>query len=74
MTTINSAVFNIGVAKELAKHNNPDYSEENYTHVIPSCRKFTVQSRRAPESKVRIAANAAYSRAIHDYLNNGRNC
>lgn len=69
METNNNA-FCIAIGKELAKHNNPDYSEENYTHVIPSIRKLTVQSPRKPESKTKIAVNAAYSRAIHDYLNN----
>lgn len=72
MSKINSAVFNMGVAKELAKRNNPDYSEENYTHVIPSIRNLTVQSQRMPKSKTSIAVNAAYSRAINDYIDNNR--
>jgi hypothetical protein len=62
----------MGVAKELAKRNNPDYSEENYTHVIPSIRNLTVQSQRMPKSKTSIAVNAAYSRAINDYIDNNR--
>jgi len=70
MKTINTAIFNIGVARELAKRNNPNYSEENYTHVIPSVRNFTVRSQRNPEPKSTIMARAAYSRGICDKLNN----
>jgi len=69
MKVINSA-YSITIGKLLEQRNNPDYSEENYTHVIPSCRNLTVQSRRAPAPKAKIAADATYSSAIHDYLNN----
>jgi hypothetical protein len=66
---MNNSAFSIAVGKKLAEHNNPNYSEENYTHVIPSYRNFTVQSKRNPEPKATIMARAAYFRAIHQQLN-----
>ena len=61
---MNSDAFNVAFAKVMAKRNNPEVPEakSSYFYKTPE----------SPEPKSTIMAKAAYSREIHDRLNNIR--